>query len=288
MIFKKSFDATLFILKLVIPFSILSDVLHYFGVIAFIAPIFEPITASLSLPSGVALALASGVFLNIYAAIAVAATFNLSGYEWTIIGVFVSICHSLPLEGAILKKLGVKLWHHFTIRFVLAYIGAYIAAMVTPIDLAVVAAVVNEATSFDVYILNSLVNASILAIKVVVLVLAIMIGFELLKKIPTVRRLMDKHVYLSSLGVGGLIGITYGAAVLLSEVNTIAHKTKILLLSFLLIAHALIEETLLYALFNADIWAILYIRVGLALCLVAVVWVYLEYQERTHSQKGIT
>jgi hypothetical protein len=277
MIIKKSLHSAWFILKLVIPFAILSDILQYYGLIEYLAFIFTPITDSLNLPAGVALALASGVFLNIYAAIAVAASFSLSGYEWTIIGVFVSICHSLPMEGAILKKVGVKLWQHFSVRFIFAYLGAYIASVITPTDLSLVSAQSNIIdSSFIDYLFNSIINAGLLATKVVVLVLAIMISFDLIRNIKVVAKFLDKHIYLSSLGVGGLIGITYGAAVLLQEIHHIPYKTRVLLLSFLLIAHALIEETLLYAIFNADILNILIIRVGLALVLVLFVWLYLR------------
>lgn len=132
---KKALQSSWIIIKLVIPFSIASDLLQFYGIIESISFIFEPFTNSLHLPSGVALSFASVMFFNIYAGIAVASTLGLSSYEWTIVGTFMAICHSIPLEVAVLKKVGMNIHIHWISRFIFGYLGALIAMYVTPLDL---------------------------------------------------------------------------------------------------------------------------------------------------------
>lgn len=61
----------------VIPYFLLAELLLYLKLMPVIAQIFEPFTSLLNLPPEAALALASGVFLNLYAAIAFAAPLDL-------------------------------------------------------------------------------------------------------------------------------------------------------------------------------------------------------------------
>ncbi len=274
---QKSLNTSKLILKLVIPFFIISEVLHYLGYIEYIAFLFEPITNLLSLPPTVAIALAAAFFLNIYAGIAVAAGLSLSPYEWTIVGTFIAICHSIPLEAAVMKKVGFSIHLHWSLRLVLAFLGAWIAVMIVPQELAAQADepwVVPVYSNFNEMLVSAIISSVVLSVKVIALVTAIIFGFDLVRKIPTVNRLMGNHTYLSSLTVGGLIGITYGAGILLNDLQSVDRSHKRYLLLFLLLAHGLIEETLIFAFFGADVVAIFLIRIAIALSAVFFLYVF--------------
>ncbi len=96
--------SSIVILKLVVPIYILADILFYYNLLEYITFIFEPITSFLNLPTETALAIVSGIFLNLYAAIAFAAPLGLSPKEWTILAVFLGICHALIVETAVMKN----------------------------------------------------------------------------------------------------------------------------------------------------------------------------------------
>ena len=108
-----SLRSSILILKLIVPLYILADILLYLGWLDYISFIFEPITTVLNLPSETALTLAAGLLINLYAAIAFAAPLGLTPYEWTILGVFLGICHSMLVESAIMKKLGISYKYSF-------------------------------------------------------------------------------------------------------------------------------------------------------------------------------
>lgn len=259
------------IAKLVIPFSILSEVLHYWGVIGYLGFLFEPATQLLNLPADVAIAFAAGFFLNIYAGIAVAAGLNLTPYEWTVVGTFIAICHSIPLESAVMKKVGFSIHIHWISRLLLGVLGAWVASVSTSPTLSpelvghwAESAAAPEYAGVADLLISAVFNAITLTLKIVLLVTALVLMFDLIKRQSFFKKLLEKHTYLSSIVVGCLLGVTYGAGILLRDIESVAKEHKLYLLTFLLLAHGLIEETLIFALFGADVSAILFIRLGIA------------------------
>ncbi len=81
-----------------------AEVLYFYDVLSYVAFLVEPLTLVLDLPKEAAFSIISGMFLNLYAAIAFAAPLDLSARDWTILGVFLGICHALIVETAIMKK----------------------------------------------------------------------------------------------------------------------------------------------------------------------------------------
>lgn len=285
---KKAIKSSWIIIKLVIPFSIASDILQYYGIIESISFIFEPFTNSLNLPSGAALSFASVIFFNLYAGIAVASTLGLSAYEWTIVGTFMAICHSLPLETAVLKKVGMSITIHWLSRLILGYLGALIAMYITPNSLVIIQENINLSNSINIpfvdYLQNSIYNSCILALKVIFLVVSLVILFELIKKMSFFNNLLNKHAYLSSLTIGGLLGVTYGAGILLQEIQQVKQKAKVLLLVFLMLAHGIVEETLIFGFVGADILIIFSIRILIALVAVFFVSVWISRKRNINEQ----
>ena len=85
---KSSVESGLLILKFVVPLYVLADMLIYFDLLKYLGVVFAPFTTLLDLPAEAAVALASGVLINIYAGIAFAAPLGLSPYQWTVLAVF--------------------------------------------------------------------------------------------------------------------------------------------------------------------------------------------------------
>ncbi|WP_257253491.1 hypothetical protein [Endozoicomonas sp. SESOKO3] len=282
---KESKRIILMIAKLVIPFSMLSEVLQYLGVVDYVGFIFEPATQLLKLPADVAVAFAASFFLNIYAGIAVASGLDLSPYEWTIVGTFIAICHSIPLESAVMKKVGFPIHIHWISRLCLGILGAWVASFLTPQELvgSVGSSQVKaEYASFGALVLGAFSNALLLTLKISILVATLVVAFDLIKKRAFFKALLDKHTYLSSMTVGCLLGVTYGAGILLKDIKSVEEEQRLYLLTFLLLAHGLIEETLIFAIFGADIVAILLIRLGIAISVV-VILIFITKKLITHK-----
>lgn len=280
---RTSIKSAWIIIQLVVPFSIASDVLNYFGIIDSFAFLFAPFTNALELPSGVALAFAAGFFFNLYAGIAVASGLGLNAYEWTVVGTFLAICHSIPLEASVLNKVGYPINVHWVTRLANAFMGAWMVGRFANSNLRLtqVNNVVDSShVKFLPFLVTSITSALLLAVKIVVLVTFLIMIFEIVRQRPRFKLLLDKHTYVSSLSVGGLLGITYGAGILLKDINQVKPRHKLLLLTFLTLAHGLVEETFIFGLFKADVWLILLTRTSLALMAVSLVVVILQVIDR--------
>jgi hypothetical protein len=285
-VLKKAAECAWTIIKLVIPFSLVCDFLNYFGVIENTAFLFSPIGNALLLPSGIAIALASGFFFNLYAGIAVAATLDLTSSQWTIFGIFLATCHSMPIEGAVLKKVGMPLTWHWLTRIACGFTGAWLFSKLFINTDRVLSQfphqdkggglTQNADMTFFSFLLDSLSNSCLLAAKVIALVVGLIVFFELLKSIKIVARFLNTHAYFSSLIVGGLLGVTYGAGILLKEIKNVNKFERVLLLVFLMLAHGLIEETLLFTFFGASPLPILSFRIGFGLYSVLLTYLFMK------------
>jgi len=252
------------IIKLVIPFYLLADILIYLGVLQKISFIFEPITSIMGLSPEVSLSIAAGVLFNLYAAIAFAVPLGLTPYEWTVLGLFLGIAHALPVENTIMKKLSMPHWYSTLLRIGVGVVAVIILRML-PIHIEG-KTLQKEITlphyeSFWEMIGSSLYNASVLALKIIVLISVIIFVMHFIKE----KLFKNKNLSVSfSIITGIILGITYGAGVLIAEKDKLSKKELLYVGTFLMIAHSLIEDPLLFVLFGANFWVLVGIRLILA------------------------
>jgi hypothetical protein len=263
--FHSALKTSILIIKLVLPFYLLADILIYFGILQKISFIFEPITSIMGLNPQTSLSIAAGILFNLYAAIAFAAPLGLSPYEWTILGLFLGIAHALPVENTIMKKLGIPHIYSTILRIGVGTIAVLIFRIL-PIHIEGKA--IQKAISFPTYnsfwdmITTSLTNASILAIKIIILITIIIFIMDFIKN----KIFKNQNLSASfSIVTGIILGITYGAGILIKEKDKLNKKELLFVGTFLMIAHSLIEDPLLFVIFGANFWVLIGIRLLLAM-----------------------
>ncbi len=263
-ILNSAFKTSILILKLVIPFYILADVLIYFGILQKIAFVFTPITDLMGITAEASLAIAAGVLFNLYAAIAFAAPLNLSPYEWTLLGLFLGIAHALPVENTIMKSLGISHIYSTLLRL----IGGILAVILMKfLPIHIEGKNIQKEISLPHYnsfvemISSSFYNSTILAIKIIILISIIIFIMDYIKN----KLFKNKKLGTSfSLITGMILGITYGAGILIKEKVNLSKKEILFIGTFLMIAHSLIEDPLLFVLFGANFWILVGVRLFLA------------------------
>ncbi|AZV47427.1 nucleoside recognition protein [Nautilia sp. PV-1] len=255
------------IIKLVIPFYLLADILIYFGILQKISFIFEPITSIMGLNPEVSLSIAAGVLFNLYAAIAFAAPLGLTPYEWTILGLFLGIAHALPVENTIMKKLSMPHWYSTVLRI---GVGILAVLILRALPIHIEGKTLQKEISLPHYSSfwdmtgTSLYNASILALKIIILITIIIFIMHFIKT----KIFKNKNLSASfSVITGIILGITYGAGILIAEKDKLTKKELLFVGTFLMIAHSLIEDPLLFVLFGANFWVLVGIRLILAVIL---------------------
>lgn len=116
----KGLTVTVDLAKIVVPVYILVTFLKYTPVLGYIAKTAEPLMKMAGLPGEASVAIVLGYFTNLYAAIGAIASLNLSSKETTIIATMLLIAHSLPMETAVSKKVGVSGLAMVAIRVILS------------------------------------------------------------------------------------------------------------------------------------------------------------------------
>lgn len=281
--FKTSIHTAWIIIKLIIPMYILADVLFYYNVLSHIAFIFEPITSILSLPVETSLAIISGMFLNLYAAIAFAAPLDLTPKEWTILAIYLGICHSLIVEGAIVKKLGFSYLYSNILRVAsglsIGYLSTYLPdSLFSQVSTAHNLTSAHYNTMMEL-LWSSAYNAIVLTIKIIAIITALIFIMDFIKHLPFIQNSKKNISKSFSMGIGTFLGITYGAGLLIQEAKTQSMHQKDLfyVVTFLMICHAIIEDTLLFAIFGANITIIIVVRT-IAAIIIAYILTKLFYK----------
>lgn len=269
--YKKTLNSSIqsawIIIKLIIPIYILAEVLYYYNILSYIAFLVEPITSVLDLPKEAAFSIISGMFLNLYAAIAFAAPLDLTAKDWTILGVFLGVCHSLIVETAIMKKIGISNTYSILLRIIVGFITAFFVTLLP--DSIFSKKISNEVVQIKHYdglwdvLITSLVNSVSLTIKIIILISVIIFIMDFIKSREFIKNSKKNISKSFSILVGVFLGITYGAGILIKEAqNSSLSKADIFYIgTFLMICHAIIEDTLLFVIFEANLYVIVILRV---------------------------
>ena len=265
-----SLRSAFLILRLIIPLYILADVLLYFDLLKYISFLFEPVTSFLHLPAEAAISIAGGMLINLYAALAFAAPLGLSPYQWTILAVFLGVCHSMIVETAIMKKIGIPYLYSITLRLTMAFLTV-LPVMLLPASLfsTKIQQPANQAQvygSFLQMLLGALRKASLLSFKVILLIGAIIFLMDWLKSTKFMQEYTKKVNSSFSIFVGQILGITYGAGILINEAKSgnLTRKEIFLVTTFLMISHAILEDVLLFVIFGANYWIVVGARLLMA------------------------
>jgi hypothetical protein len=135
-------------------------------------------------------------------------------------------------------------------------------------------------------ILVALKDALILSAKLLLIVLPLSISHEFLKgrqafmKKRSFSAFGITHHGIIPLATGIIIGLTYGAGVIIHSIRTsdISKKEAFLVLLFLSICHAMVEDTLIFVLIGANGLILIAARFFLA-----IVFTYLVYRSKLFS-----
>ena len=135
-------------------------------------------------------------------------------------------------------------------------------------------------------LLTALKGSLSLTVKLFCIVLPLTISYEFLKH----RQSMIEKKHFSFLGIthrgivplvtGVIIGLTYGAGVIIHTIRTsnISKKESFLILLFLSVCHAIVEDTLIFVVIGANGFVLVAFRFALAILLT-----YLVYRSRLLS-----
>lgn len=273
------------LLKIMIPVSLLMALLQYFGLLSVVSKSIAPLFSALGLPPEAAFAYLSGYFMSVYASISAMGFLTLTARQITILGIMVLISHNMIVETSVQKKTGSKAWRMVLLRTLSAFAVAYVLNLLLPADnvpvitggqkLAAATGIVQVLQTWGIDTLH-------LVLKVVVLVTALMFLQRLLEEFgfntwlarifAPVMQLMGLPREVSFLWIiANTLGLAYGSAVLIEQVDnkTIKRSSADLLNHHIALSHSLLEDSLLLIAVGAMAPWIIFPRLAIG---IIVVW----------------
>lgn len=126
----------------------------------------------------------------------------------------------------------------------------------------------------------ALKDSLVLTLKLFVIILPLTISYEYLKhRQKDIEKRQFSFIGISHNGLvplitGIIIGLTYGAGIIIHSIRTsnISKKEAFLILLFLSVCHAIIEDTLIFVIIGANIFVLIGFRFALAIILTWLVW----------------
>ena len=280
---RPSLKTSWWLLKIMIPISLAVRLLQYYGVIEWCAQWLNPVFQYLGLPGASAIAFLTGASVTTYASLAVMLSMTLTMRQATIIAIMVLICHALPLECAVVKKVGSKPFRMGLIRIAAAFLAALYLNMVLP----EMSAPFGHVAPSDVGVTlqDVLQEWLFLSGKLVIMIMGIIYSLSVVQRMMDDLGIMYHLVrpiepLMSFFGlprnaaylwlVGNVLGISYGSAMMISleESGQITREEANEVNYHLIMNHSMLEDTMVFATAGVSALWILSTRMLFALLLV--------------------
>lgn len=281
--FRPATTTTVWLLKIMLPISLVVRMLQYYGVIAWLAQYLDVVFQYIGLPGASAIAFLTGASVTTYAGLAVMLSMELTMREATIIAIMMLLCHALPLECAVVKRVGSNPWEMAALRIVAAFAAAlFLNAVLPEMTNPFVAHPEADAegtvwTVMELWLLASMK----LSLMIYLLIYSLMVVQRLLSEFG-VMPLLDKPLrpvmllfglpensaYLWL--VGNVLGISYGSAMMLDleDSGAITKEEANEVNYHLIMNHSMLEDTLVFSAVGISAFWILFVRMLFAFLLV--------------------
>lgn len=280
-ILPKTYSISFDLFKIMIPMTILTKILEYFGAVEFTGKILSPLMGLMGLDGQLGLVWAASMITNIYGGLSVFAAIypglQVNSCDITVLSLIILVAHSFPVELGIAKKAGAKVFPMFLLRFVSAVIMGIVLAFIlnyfnflqepaSPLWSL-------EVTASKTF-LGEILSQAVGLLYIFLIILSLVFLMDILEKLKFMGWLTKKIMFfISPLGIGEkagfmavtgfTLGISYGGGLIINEAKSgaLSQREIFFSLSLMGLSHGMIEDTLLMAAIGGSLWGILLARI---------------------------
>lgn len=228
---QKGLRGTLWMLKILVPCSLLTFMIDVSGLLAHLEFMLAPAMGLLSLPPEAALPLAAGLLAGIYGAVAAMAVLDFSMAETILLAVFLLISHNIIQEGIVQARSGLNFFKATAARLTASVVTVLcVAGLLPPVEGGdpPLAAIAHGAQPLNVLLQGWLWDTGVLCLQIFAIITAMMVVMEWMRAarvIPWLARILRPVLKLMGLSqrvailwlTAAVFGLSYGAAVIVEE-----------------------------------------------------------------------
>jgi len=130
--FRPTFTTMRFLLLIMLPVSFVILILKSTGLLHYISKFMNPLMQFLELPGEAALAYLTSIFMNLYSAIAVIKTIDLTGKQLVILATMCLIAHNFFVECFVMRKAGSHLRKIVLLRLFVSILAGWALHFIVP------------------------------------------------------------------------------------------------------------------------------------------------------------
>ena len=258
----KGLSGFLWMLKIIVPISLLTTLLDYSGWIGRMDFLLEPLMGFLHLPAIAAFPLIAGLLTGIYGGIAAMTVLPLTVNQMTLLAIFMLISHNLIQEGIIQAKSGINpiLATVFRLLTSLCTVFAVMQFLeVEPLTQSIGTILPLSQKSLSETLMAWGISTVHISLKILLIITFLMILLEEMKHFNLVVKLVNLfNPVLRLLGLkknvgilwmtAAVFGIAYGGAVIIEEAKeNHIQKSELIKLHFSMgVNHSIIEDPILF------------------------------------------
>ena len=281
----KSARTTLWLLRIILPISLLVRLLDYFGTLAWLAGFLDPLFVNMGLPGSTAIVFITSIFLPLYAPLAIITSLPITLRELTILALMCQISHNLPVESAIQAKTGTSFWSMTLLRITMSIVVGVLLNLILPAEMGLplfARGSVTAVTSIGALLILWLKGSFQIALLILVIVFLLNLFYSMLEAyrlIPGLSRAIEPLLAFFGLPrstaflwlIGYIVGLAYGGALMIDQMKEgrVTRSEASLLNHHLAVSHSVLEDNLLFVALGVSLWWILAVRFTIAF---AVVW----------------
>lgn len=284
--------------KIIFPITLITTILGYTPVIGWLSNQLSPFMGYIGLPGEAAIPLLLGNVMNLYAAIGAILSLDMTVKEVFIIAIMLSLSHNMFVECAVTKKMGAKMWVSIVVRIGSALMIAMLINLLWQGgDQKALFGFLPDtephaAEHWGAILWIALSRSAMGIVQLAMIVIPVLIFIQVLKDLrwldrfasalhPVTRLIGLEKKSSVTIASGFLFGLAYGAGVMIQAVkeDEVRKKDIYLVVVFLSVCHAVVEDTLIFVPLGIPVWPLLLIRFIIAFAItftVARVWNYME------------
>lgn len=277
------------LLKIIVPVMVVVEIAMRYGIVEIVSAWCRPLMGLVGLPPETAVILVTNILVGPYGAaaalVALAPTMTFTVSEMTILGGMILFLHALPVEQTIIKKTGVSLIFSTLSRFVAAILYAWILHLIfssfdlfnEPATILIALGIESGDHSWTGWLQSSFIGLiGIFWILLFLIILLKILDHTGLTRLIT--KLLTPGLKFLGIGpnaapltmIGILLGLAFGGALILREVEKGQLKPKSIFLAmiFMGFCHSLVEDTIMVIAFGAHWSGVFVARILISLLLI--------------------